>query len=64
MLILAAGAVASALAPNLTFLPIWRILLALGAIPGLAVFYLGRQIHETPRFAMAGGAADEAGVRA
>jgi len=38
----------------------WRILLGLGAIPGLAVFYLRRQIHETPRFAMAGGAADEA----
>jgi PHS family inorganic phosphate transporter-like MFS transporter len=32
----------------------WRILLGLGAIPGLAVFYLRRQIHETPRFAMAG----------
>ena len=39
---------------------IWRILLGLGAIPGLAVFYLRRQIHETPRFAAAGGAADEA----
>jgi MFS transporter, PHS family, inorganic phosphate transporter len=38
----------------------WRILLALGAIPGLAVFYLRRQIHETPRFALAGGARDEA----
>jgi MFS transporter, PHS family, inorganic phosphate transporter len=38
----------------------WRILLAVGAIPGLAVFYLRRQIHETPRFALAGGAADEA----
>jgi MFS transporter, PHS family, inorganic phosphate transporter len=38
----------------------WRILLALGAIPGLAVFYLRRKIQETPRFAMAGGAADEA----
>src|SRR5580698_11546202 len=38
----------------------WRILLALGAIPGLAVFYLRRQIHETPRFAMAGGASAEA----
>jgi MFS transporter, PHS family, inorganic phosphate transporter len=38
----------------------WRILLGLGAIPGLAVFYLRRQIHETPRFAMAGGADDEA----
>jgi MFS family permease len=38
----------------------WRILLGLGAIPGIAVFYLRRQIHETPRFAMAGGAYDEA----
>ncbi len=38
----------------------WRILLGLGAIPGLAVFYLRRQIHETPRFAMAGGATEEA----
>jgi PHS family inorganic phosphate transporter-like MFS transporter len=33
----------------------WRLLLALGAIPGLAVFYLRRQINETPRFAQAGG---------
>jgi MFS family permease len=38
----------------------WRILLALGTIPGLAVFYLRRQIHETPRFAAAGGAHEEA----
>jgi MFS family permease len=38
----------------------WRILLGLGAVPGLAVFYLRRRIHETPRFAMAGGATDEA----
>jgi MFS transporter, PHS family, inorganic phosphate transporter len=38
----------------------WRLLLGLGAIPGLAVFYLRRQIHETPRFAAAGGAGDEA----
>jgi PHS family inorganic phosphate transporter-like MFS transporter len=44
------------LSNNLT----WRLLLGLGAIPGLAVFYLRRQIHETPRFAMAGGATDEA----
>ena len=28
---------------------VWRILLGFGAIPGLAVFYLRRQIHETPR---------------
>jgi MFS transporter, PHS family, inorganic phosphate transporter len=46
----------SGLSNNLT----WRILLGLGAIPGLAVFYLRRQIHETPRFAAAGGAHDEA----
>jgi MFS transporter, PHS family, inorganic phosphate transporter len=39
---------------------VWRLLLGFGAIPGLAVFYLRRKIHETPRFAMAGGAADEA----
>jgi PHS family inorganic phosphate transporter-like MFS transporter len=39
---------------------VWRLLLGLGAIPGLAVFYLRRQIHETPRFASAGGADDEA----
>jgi MFS family permease len=46
----------SGVSNNLT----WRILLGLGAIPGLAVFYLRRQIHETPRFAAAGGAHEEA----
>ena len=39
---------------------IWRILLGLGAVPGLAVFYMRRQIHETPRFATAAGDAEEA----
>jgi MFS family permease len=39
---------------------VWRLLLGLGAIPGLAVFYLRRQIQETPRFASAGGAHSEA----
>jgi PHS family inorganic phosphate transporter-like MFS transporter len=39
---------------------IWRLLLGFGAIPGLAVFYMRRKIHETPRFAMAGGATEEA----
>jgi MFS family permease len=39
---------------------VWRVLLGLGAIPGMAVFYLRRQINETPRFAQAGGDADEA----
>jgi PHS family inorganic phosphate transporter-like MFS transporter len=38
----------------------WRILLAFGAVPGLAVFYLRRRIPETPRFALAGGAVEEA----
>src|SRR5580700_7523635 len=46
----------SGVSDNLT----WRLLLGLGAIPGLAVFYLRRQIHETPRFAAAGGAHEEA----
>ena len=42
---------ATLLASGLSDDATWRILLALGAIPGLAVFYLRRQIHETPRFA-------------
>jgi MFS transporter, PHS family, inorganic phosphate transporter len=32
---------------------VWRILLGLGAIPALAVFWLRRQIKETPRFLLA-----------
>src|SRR5438876_4705203 len=31
---------------------IWRIMLALGAVPALATFYLRRQIAETPRFVL------------
>jgi MFS family permease len=54
--LLASILLASGISTNLT----WRLLLAAGAIPGLAVFYLRRQIHETPRFAAAGGADDEA----
>jgi MFS transporter, PHS family, inorganic phosphate transporter len=46
----------SGVSDNLT----WRLLLGFGAIPGLAVYYLRRQIHETPRFALAGGATEEA----
>jgi MFS family permease len=48
------------LATHVPMHTIWRILLGLGAIPGLAVFYLRRQINETPRFAQAGGDLDEA----
>ena len=47
---------ASGVSENLT----WRLLLGLGAVPGLAVYYMRRRIHETPRFALAGGATDEA----
>jgi MFS transporter, PHS family, inorganic phosphate transporter len=54
--LLASILLASGLSDNI----VWRLLLGLGAIPGLAVFYLRRQIHETPRFALAGGATDEA----
>lgn len=32
---------------------VWRIMLALGAVPALATYYLRRQIAETPRFALA-----------
>jgi MFS transporter, PHS family, inorganic phosphate transporter len=54
--LIAAGLLASGMSTDLT----WRVLLGIGAIPGLAVFYLRRQIHETPRFALAGGAVQEA----
>jgi len=32
---------------------VWRLLLAFGAIPALSVFYLRRQLNETPRFQLA-----------
>jgi MFS transporter, PHS family, inorganic phosphate transporter len=32
---------------------VWRIMLALGAVPALATFYLRLQIDETPRYALA-----------
>jgi MFS family permease len=54
--LLASGLLASGLSDD----TVWRVLLAFGAIPGLAVFYLRRKIQETPRFALAGGASDEA----
>jgi len=38
---------------------VWRLLLALGAIPGLAVFLLRRQIKETPRYQAAHADAPE-----
>jgi PHS family inorganic phosphate transporter-like MFS transporter len=54
--LVAAGLLTSGLSND----TIWRILLALGAVPGLAVFWLRRHIHETPRFALADGSSDEA----
>jgi MFS transporter, PHS family, inorganic phosphate transporter len=42
----------------------WRIMLALGAIPALAVFWLRRQIRETPRFLLAQMEAREAAEQA
>ena len=41
------------LASNLSHDLIWRVLLAFGAVPALAVFYARRKIDETPRFKMA-----------
>jgi MFS family permease len=38
----------------------WRIMLALGAVPALAVFWLRRRIKETPRFLLAQMEAKEA----
>ncbi len=38
----------------------WRIMLALGAIPALSVFYMRRKMHETPRFAALAGEMKEA----
>jgi MFS family permease len=43
---------------------VWRLLLGFGAIPALAVFWLRRQINETPRFLLAQMEAKEAGERA
>ncbi len=42
----------------------WRIMLAAGAIPALAVFWLRRRIRETPRFLLAQMEAREAAERA
>jgi MFS transporter, PHS family, inorganic phosphate transporter len=38
----------------------WRVMLALGAVPALAVFWLRRHIRETPRFLLAQMEAQEA----
>ena len=43
---------------------VWRLLLAFGAIPALSVFYLRRQLNETPRFQLAQMEAKEADEKA
>jgi MFS family permease len=42
----------------------WRIMLALGAVPALAVFWLRRRLRETPRFLLAQREDDEAAQQA
>ena len=41
---------------------VWRLLLGLGAVPGLSVFYLRRKLQETPRWAALHGNPREANV--
>ena len=40
---------------------VWRLLLALGAIPAMAVFQMRRKLAETPRYLLATGRHDEFG---
>ena len=49
LLLVAIGLLKAALRPDLA----WRIMLALGAVPALAVFWLRRRLRETPRFLLA-----------
>ncbi len=49
--ILAAVLIASGLSESLT----WRLLLAFGAVPALAVFQMRRNLAETPRYLLAAG---------
>jgi PHS family inorganic phosphate transporter-like MFS transporter len=47
------------LATHLSHDLIWRVLLAFGAVPALAVFQMRRHMAETPRFLLASGQHDE-----
>ncbi|HTX30191.1 MAG TPA: MFS transporter [Solirubrobacteraceae bacterium] len=53
--LLAVVLLAAGVSPSLT----WRILLGLGALPALSVFWMRRQIAETPRFRLAQQQAEE-----
>ncbi|HEX3671683.1 MAG TPA: MFS transporter [Candidatus Cybelea sp.] len=48
------------LAAGLNHELVWRIMLGLGAIPALSVFYMRRNLNETPRFAALAGANEDA----
>lgn len=52
------------LASGLSHDLVWRLLLGFGAIPALSVFWLRRQIKETPRFLLAQQEAEEADRKA
>lgn len=54
------GLLATGMSHSLT----WRIMLALGAVPALSVYFMRRHIKETPRFALASGHAEEASAAA
>jgi MFS family permease len=46
---------AALLMTNLSHDMVWRLLLAFGCVPALAVFYMRRQLGETPRYLLASG---------
>jgi PHS family inorganic phosphate transporter-like MFS transporter len=52
----ASAMLATRLSPNI----IWRILVAFGAVPALAVYWQRRQLKETPRFLAASGKKEDA----
>ena len=56
--LLAAGLLASGISHDLT----WRLLLAFGAIPALAVFRMRRRLAETPRYRLAAAKRKQARV--
>jgi MFS family permease len=58
-LIVGPGLAAILLASSLSQNIVWRLLLAFGAVPALAVFQMRRQLAETPRFLLASGQHDD-----
>jgi PHS family inorganic phosphate transporter-like MFS transporter len=58
-LIVGPGLAAILLASGLSQNIVWRLLLAFGAVPALAVFQMRRQLAETPRFLLANGQHDD-----